>query len=164
MNLNQILQFFLLWLIFLLWLTFLLWLIFLFVLASNTKALYLFTEQERTIKFTMLKEVVNFYLQGISHSEHLNPGEDLVSVVPIIHLRSCKIVDTIHIQVNMNRNTNKGIDDFYLISSYGQTTMTGSLNMEEALEVYKKKILLKLAMVKLSWLPVSALPSSPKKS
>ena len=68
------------------------------------------------------------------------------------------MVDTIHIQPNMERNCSKGVDDFYLASCNGTITVTGSLTVEEAVELMQKKILLKKAMVKLSWLPSSAPP------
>ena len=68
------------------------------------------------------------------------------------------MVDTIHIQPNMERNCSKGVDDFYLASYNGTITLTGSLTVEEAVELMQKKILLKKAMVKLSWLPSSAPP------
>ena len=66
------------------------------------------------------------------------------------------MVDTIHIQPNMERNCSKGVDDFYLASCNGTITVTGSLTVEEAVELMQKKILLKKAVVKLSWLPSSA--------
>jgi hypothetical protein len=47
-------------------------------------------------------------------------------------------------------------DDFYLALCNGTITVTGSLTVEEAVELMQKKILLKKAMVKLSWLPSSA--------
>ena len=68
------------------------------------------------------------------------------------------MVDTIHIQPNTERNCSKGVDDFYLASCNGTITVTGSLTVEEAVELMQKKILLKKAMVKLSWLPLFAPP------
>ena len=68
------------------------------------------------------------------------------------------MVDTIHIQPNMERNCSKGVDDFYLASCNGTITVTGSLTVEEAVELMQKNILLKKAMVKLSWLPSFAPP------
>ena len=49
-------------------------------------------------------------------------------------------------------------DDFYLALCNGTITVTGSLTVEEAVELMQKNILLKKAMVKLSWLPSSAPP------
>ena len=42
------------------------------------------------------------------------------------------MADTIHIQSNMERNSSKGIDDYYLASWNGKITVTGRLTMEEA--------------------------------
>jgi hypothetical protein len=68
------------------------------------------------------------------------------------------MVDTVHVQRNMERNYSKGVDDFYLASYKGKITLTGSLTIEEAVELMQKEILLKKAMVKLAWLPLSAPP------
>ena len=68
------------------------------------------------------------------------------------------MVDTVHVQRNMERNHTKGIDDFYLASSDGKITVTGSLSILEAVELMKKEILLKEATVKLTWLPSTAPP------
>ena len=68
------------------------------------------------------------------------------------------MVDTVHVQQNMEQNNCKGIDDFYLASSNGRIAVTGSLSILEAVELIKTKILLKEATVKLAWLPPTAPP------
>ena len=58
----------------------------------------------------------------------------------------------------MESNCSKWVDDFYLALCNGTITVTGSLTVEEAVELMQKNILLKKAMVKLSWLPLFAPP------
>ena len=61
-------------------------------------------------------------------------------------------LNCIYIQRNIEKNTKKVIDGFNLASSNGQITMAGSQSTEEAVALLKNKILLKEAVMKLSWL------------
>ena len=51
------------------------------------------------------------------------------------------MVDTIHIKLILERNSSKGIHDFYLASCNGKIPVVESLTLEEAVELLKKKIL-----------------------
>ena len=68
------------------------------------------------------------------------------------------MVDTVHVQRNLERNNTKGIDNFYLASTNGKITVAGSLSILEAVELMKKEILMKEAMVTLTWLKSTAPP------
>ena len=81
-----------------------------------------------------------------------NIGKELVSIAETTQLRSCEMLDFLYIHKNIERNTKKVIDNFYLASSVGKITMAGSLSMEEAVDILKKKILLKEGMGELSML------------
>ena len=72
------------------------------------------------------------------------------------------MVDTVHVQRNIERNREKGIRDFYLADhGDGDIRVLGSLTLEDAAEAIKMKMLLRDSNNTSIWLPNSAPPDLP---
>ena len=73
-----------------------------------------------------------------------------------------KMVDTVHVTRNIERNATLGISDFYLAVDAGNSpSFAGSMALEEAVKVIDNMIITRDSLVIGKWFPTSAPPSFP---
>ena len=86
----------------------------------------------------------------------------LILTFPFFQKILPKMVDTVHVKRNMERNEGMGIRDFYLsVNSENSSTFAGSMPLEEAVKVIDKMIIARDSLVMENWLPSESAPSLP---